>query len=32
MLRLIAMLLLVAGPALAAYKVAFGLDWKAEAE
>ena len=32
MLRLLAMLLLLAGPALAADKVAFGLDWKAEAE
>ena len=32
MLRLLAMLLLFAGPAMAADKVAFGLDWKAEAE
>ena len=32
MLRLLAMLLLFAGPAIAADKVAFGLDWKAEAE
>ncbi len=32
MLRLFAMLLLFAGPAMAADKVAFGLDWKAEAE
>ncbi|HYZ64420.1 MAG TPA: ABC transporter substrate-binding protein [Acetobacteraceae bacterium] len=32
MLRLIAMLLLWVGPALAADRVTFGLDWKAEAE
>ncbi len=32
MLRLLAMLLLFAGPAMAADKVALGLDWKAEAE
>ena len=32
MLRWIAMLLLCTGPAWAADKVAFGLDWKAEAE
>lgn len=32
MLRILTMLLLFAGPAMAADEVAFGLDWKAEAE
>ena len=32
MLRWVVMLLLCAGPALAADKITFGLDWKAEAE